>query len=276
MIATAPFQARELSSSVCERIVCGIDETPESLEAALQAARLRAPGGSLVLVAVADIALAAQAGWAAVRAADQIWHACEEALRRAEALAQPTSYRIVKGRPYLALLGQIERERATLVALGTHGHRRAAGLSFGTVGTTVLRDAPRSVLVARPQPSGGGPPRRIVLGVDGSPQAAGAAAVARELGARFDAELRVVTGLGGKPVDVAVVSELYPDAELDPRPPVDAIVDRSEAADLLVVGSRGLHGWRALGSVSERVAHQARCSVLVVRGLDTVGAPTRG
>jgi nucleotide-binding universal stress UspA family protein len=38
-----------------------------------------------------------------------------------------------------------------------------------------------------------------------------------------------------------------------------------EPSDLLVVGSRGLHGIRALGSVSERVAHKAPCSVLVVR-----------
>ena len=40
---------------------------------------------------------------------------------------------------------------------------------------------------------------------------------------------------------------------------------RRRDADLLVVGSRGLHGVRALGSVSERVAHRAPCSVLVVR-----------
>ena len=276
MIETASIHPVRVSTSVFEHIVCGIDETPESLEAARQAARLRAPAGSLVLVAVADVALAAQAGWAAVRVAEQIWDGCEDALRRAVALVEPTRYRIVKGRPYLTLLGQIEREQATLVALGTHEHRRAAGLAFGTVGTTVLRDAPCSVLVARPQPSGGGPPRRIVLGVDGSPQAARAAAVAQDLEARFDAELRVVTGLGGKPVDTTVVSELYPEAELDRRPPVDAIVDRSGTADLLVVGSRGLHGWRALGSVSERVAHQASCSVLVVRGLKTAGVPPGG
>ena len=35
-------------------------------------------------------------------------------------------------------------------------------------------------------------------------------------------------------------------------------------ADLLVVGSRGLHGVSALGSVSERLAHEAHCSVLIV------------
>jgi len=39
-------------------------------------------------------------------------------------------------------------------------------------------------------------------------------------------------------------------------------------ADLLVIGSRGLHGFRALGSVSEKVAHRAESSVLVVRPFD--------
>ena len=47
--------------------------------------------------------------------------------------------------------------------------------------------------------------------------------------------------------------------------PVDRLVGAVEADDLLVVGSRGLHGARTLGSVSERVAHKAPCSVFVVR-----------
>jgi nucleotide-binding universal stress UspA family protein len=47
--------------------------------------------------------------------------------------------------------------------------------------------------------------------------------------------------------------------------PVDALVQAGETSDLLVLGSRGLHGVKALGSVAERVAHQASCSVLVVR-----------
>ena len=48
--------------------------------------------------------------------------------------------------------------------------------------------------------------------------------------------------------------------------PVDVLVASAADADLLVVGSRGLRGLKSLGSVSERVAHQARCSVLIVRG----------
>jgi nucleotide-binding universal stress UspA family protein len=46
---------------------------------------------------------------------------------------------------------------------------------------------------------------------------------------------------------------------------VNVLAAASESADLVVVGSRGLHGLKALGRVSERVAHQARSSVLVVR-----------
>ena len=43
----------------------------------------------------------------------------------------------------------------------------------------------------------------------------------------------------------------------------------SETADLLVLGSRGLHGLAAIGSVSEQVAHRAKSSVLVVRSVTT-------
>jgi nucleotide-binding universal stress UspA family protein len=74
-----------------------------------------------------------------------------------------------------------------------------------------------------------------------------------------------VTGTAGKPTDLDLIRDRYLAVDVDPRPPVDALVDAALTADLVVVGSRGLHGWRALGSVSERVAHRASSSVLVVR-----------
>jgi nucleotide-binding universal stress UspA family protein len=49
---------------------------------------------------------------------------------------------------------------------------------------------------------------------------------------------------------------------------VAALLERAREAALVVVGSRSLHGLRALGSVSERVAHRASCSVLVVHAAD--------
>ena len=47
--------------------------------------------------------------------------------------------------------------------------------------------------------------------------------------------------------------------------PDDGLVEASQTVDLLLGGSRGLHGIAALGSTSERVAHRAACSVLIVR-----------
>ena len=44
-----------------------------------------------------------------------------------------------------------------------------------------------------------------------------------------------------------------------------ALTAASAGADLIVLGSRGLHGLKSLGSVSERVAHRAPCSTLIVR-----------
>ena len=58
----------------------------------------------------------------------------------------------------------------------------------------------------------------------------------------------------------------------DDRDPVDALVAAGADSDIVVVGSRGLHGIRSLGSVSERAAHKSPSSVLVVH---SPGASTR-
>lgn len=49
-------------------------------------------------------------------------------------------------------------------------------------------------------------------------------------------------------------------------PPAAALIGASEGADLLVVGTRGLGGFKGLllGSVSLQCAHHARCPVTVV------------
>jgi nucleotide-binding universal stress UspA family protein len=49
--------------------------------------------------------------------------------------------------------------------------------------------------------------------------------------------------------------------------PARALMRASEDADLLVVGSRGLGGFKRLllGSVSSQVAHHSRCPVVIVR-----------
>ena len=108
-------------------------------------------------------------------------------------------------------------------------------------------------------------PRRIVVGVDGSSDSAAAVAAARELGSRFRAAVRVIVATKDSHVDVDAARGIAPECEEHDAGALDALNVASESADLVIVGSRGLHGLRALGSLSERLAHEARCSVLVVR-----------
>lgn len=155
--------------------------------------------------------------------------------------------------------------RATLLVIGTHGHSRVEEIVFGGVAGELLHQAPCAVLVARPVSDLGAFPREIVVGIDGSEEAERAFDVACGLAARRHSTLRSVVALGGKRANLAPVARRHRRAKDFPAAPVPALVEAASGADLLVVGSRGVHGIRALGSVSERVAHEAACSVLVVR-----------
>ena len=75
----------------------------------------------------------------------------------------------------------------------------------------------------------------------------------------------MVAAYGGFELDLEAVEALDRGYTSSADNPVDALLSFAGASDLLVVGSRGLKGIRSLGSVSERVAHEAVCSVLVVR-----------
>ena len=247
---------------IFRRIVCGVDGTPESLVAVRQAARLRDPDGSLQLTAVAPIARAAHAGFAAPRAAELMQEEAEAALAESRALAPSAIEKLVDGEPVAVLLR--EAEQASLVAVGSHGRGRAVGMLLGTVAARMLRDASCSVLIARAASDLKAWPRWVVAGVDGSAESAAAFAVARSIAERLGGDLRAVASTKDH-LDREAARAIAPQLEEEPARAIDVLALASESADVIVVGSRGLHGLRALGSVSERVAHQARSSVLVVR-----------
>jgi nucleotide-binding universal stress UspA family protein len=243
------------------RIVCGVDGTPESTAAVEQAARLKDEGGELRLVSAANLALAAHAGGAAVHAADLLQQEAESALAEARRLAPSATEHLVNGDPVAVLLR--EAEQANLLALGTHGRGRKVAHLLGTVAARMIRDASTSILIARPARESEWP-QSIVAGVDGSAESGLAFSVARLVAERFGATVRAAASTKDH-LDAQAAREIAPDLEEDARGAVEALVEASDSADLLVVGSRGLHGLKALGSVSERVANQARCSVIVVR-----------
>ena len=229
------------------RVLVGVDDSPESLEAARQVATLAT--GPVTLLSAYDLTeTVVGAGMAPAppmqlderpireRAERALDGACQEL-----APTQPT-VKIARGRPWEALLDEIADEHHTLVAVGSHGGGRAKGILIGSTATELIHKAPCSVLIARKPLKEF--PSQIAVGVDGSHEAALAGAVARDLAERFDAELARFENVAD---------------------PVKCLVEGTMGVDLLVVGSRGLHGIKALGSVSERVAHEAKCSVLIVR-----------
>lgn len=259
-----PLVDLELGRGILDAALCGVDSRPEGLEALRQADLLREPGGSIAVVTALELASAAEAGWAASTAAAQLEAESQAAIEAARAVVPDASFRIVEGRADQVLLDEVEAAGATFVAVGTHEISRPVGIAIGSVATTLLHSAPCSVLLARERP-GERPPLTIVVGIDGSPESALAAAVAFRLGGRFGAEVQPIAARGGKSFDLAAVNTVATGVRVEEGAPVDALVAGAEGADLLVIGSRGLHGARALGSVSERVAHKAPCSVLVVR-----------
>ncbi|MCL1870941.1 MAG: universal stress protein [Promicromonosporaceae bacterium] len=139
-------------------------------------------------------------------------------------------------------------------------------------------------------------PRRIIVGVDGSPSAEMALKAAIRQARVWGAELVAVAGVpvgSGAGVLAWLPAQIDHEQVLaDVKAGLDVIVDRYEAendglkikrivldgtgaelltefstaADLLVVGSRGRGGFRGLllGSTSQAVLHHSSCPVLVV------------
>jgi nucleotide-binding universal stress UspA family protein len=245
-----------------DRLVCAVDGSPESAAAVEQVRALVSPLGSaeIVTVAEAPVGTLAPYGMGAGVIAER--DRAERSLEAARALWPGVATRLLDGPIVPRLLEELTARNATLVAIGAGGHARASGILLGSVSTGLLHKAPCSVLVARPAPGGG--LRSVVVGTDGSAGARLAIAAARDVARRLEAPLELVAALGGDPVDEGAVEE-EGDVRRDERRPVEALLDAARSSDLLVVGSRGLRGIRALGSVGERVAHRASCSVLVVK-----------
>jgi nucleotide-binding universal stress UspA family protein len=266
-----------MDASIFDRIVCGVDGTDESREAVSQVARLVPGSGRVILCSVWNTSGSIAMGWSppvagtAALPKDEVT-AAVDATRGLlpESLAIETV--VVEGPPGPMLLVELARHRATMVALGSHDRRRLMGIVLGSVTTQLLHESPCPVLLARTSrsreqrfPSG------ITVAADGSAESVRAIHVAAGIARRLETPLAAVVATGGgaavdlDTVRAALHTAAGPDVLVreDPDSPVEALTRLD--TDLLVVGSRGLQGLRSLGSVSERVAHDARCSVLVVR-----------
>jgi len=249
------------------KIVCGVDGSAAALEAVRQAQRLAPAGAEVTLVSVSESHLAVHTGMAAAEWAQRFNADAQAALDEAQKIVVDAETVLVRGRAADMFVRSVSDQGGTLAAVGSHEISRAAGVLIGSVATRILHEARCSVLVAR---AGEWPwPRSIVVGLDGSDTSFAAAVVAHDVATRMGSTVRLLVARGGSSADVATeaLAKFGYELSFSDQKPVPALLEAAGDADLIIVGSRGVTGLRALGSVSERVAHRAPCSLLVVRGL---------
>lgn len=257
------------------RIVCGIDPSTQAAEALRQASMLADDEGRIVGVSVWDPLAAAHGSYQSPQLIDFLRDQAAAALLAAHEQQPRLQKRLVRDRDIAGVLETAAGERADLLAVGSRGQSRPAGIALGSVATAAVHHSHCSVLVAR-RPPGAGFPDRILYAGDGSPDSQAAATIAGGIAARYDSTL-VALHVESDESDRGAVTEeaarLMEVARAEPvieirrgrahRRIAEAAAD--SGASLVILGSRGLTGVRALGSVSERVAHKAPCSVLIVR-----------
>jgi nucleotide-binding universal stress UspA family protein len=180
---------------------------------------------------------------------------------------------------------------ADLVVVGSNGAGPTRGFLLGSVEQEVLHLAACPVAVVPETVRA--PVGRVLVGVDGSPASERALAWAVDEADRRDAELVLVhawqypyeltserfdRGRDLARVDAATLLEQQVAAVRERRAaPVgerlvegsaaEVLLDASDIADVVVVGSRGRGGFRSmlLGSVAQSVAAHATCPVVIVR-----------
>jgi nucleotide-binding universal stress UspA family protein len=257
--------ASSSATTVWDRVVGAIDVTPASIQAARTAAGLMPPAATLTLCAV--VGHKAPEPTAVVDQA--LTREAQEWLDQAQAEIQPVrdaELHLREGPPIGRLLDELHAERATVVTVGRPEHTRAAVIGLGSVTTAMLQEAPSSVLIADASERADG---ELVVGYDGSGGARRALAAGRELSERLSLTLRVIVATGDAHPPGPGWSREELGSELlvaeDARSALEALIDGSRSARLLILGSRHLRGVMALASVSENAALRARCPVLVVR-----------
>ena len=253
------------------RIACVVESGPATEVAITQAIAMAGRDSRVLFVATWYGRGDAQAASAAsVEAQERV----EQAADRAREAGVRADWQLVHAPTVAEGLG-VFTPRQELIVAGAHTHARVTGIVLGETATQLVHRSPIPVLVARERPISDG----VLAATRACPADRPALTAAARIAARTGAELTVIhiKERGDKARTPELQAELANTrAQLGRQldfftpsgPAARTIVDLAEGdgAGLVVVGSRGRTGVPALSSVSERVAHLAPCSVLVMRG----------
>ena len=257
------------------KILCAVEGSQASTEAARQAVALAAPPSELEVIAV-HRTLRAHLLHPARLSEEQLREALRRALEMARQAGVSASSQICSGR-YTPDVLLAEGQGHDLTVIGSHGHSRAAGISRGRTATELVHKANRALLVARRSPNAEDFPKKVLLASDGSSGSWEPTRVAIELAKAFGSEIAIVhvsdalhfkhrSDLDAQVSGIAKATGRAPKMIEAKGWAAHEIVETAtqEGSSLVVIGHRGLWGLHAVGSVSERVAHRAPCSVLLV------------
>ena len=289
-----------MTTQVAHCIVVGVDGSPAS-DAALDwaAAEAARRHRRLHLCSVGERQV--YGNEAALYVAEVVDQIVADAIARADAVLDAAVARVGERQPQLevtresslgvpaAILVEHSTQAETIV-VGHRGHGVLVGALLGSVAHQVAAHASCPVVVVRDPGDDVVPTGGVVVGVDGSAGSEAAVGFAFEGASSRGCGLHVVkawwTSTAGlmpsiklefQTAERLAVSETivgwvdkYPDLVVEVTvpmaPTVSALVRAGTGAELLVVGNRGLGGFRrlAMGSVSHGVLQHATCPVAVV------------
>ena len=292
-MATSPKQAstrparrtaaRAGALKILNDVLCGVDGTRTSYEAVRQAASLTGVKGHLTLLAVSSD-LDGKGRRNSIDQAAMNKARARQALGYARGVANRDGVQVDTAVAERAKVAEALLDRArshSLLALGAPSMSRAAHILIGGITSTAVHRLPTSLLIARRPPGGTAFAERILVANDAGASSDKLLDFAIALARERKGELLLLhaagpesrfqpTRLGSQAERVGKALGNRGQVRVVPGRAERAIIEAAErfGASLVVASSHHLKGARALASLSERLVHDAPCSVLIVRPED--------
>ncbi|TDB95511.1 universal stress protein [Actinomadura sp. 7K534] len=288
-----------MSAEPVTGVAVGYDGSREAIRAVdWAAAEARARGTPLTVVHVWEIYIGNPVAMPMVDLGEVAQQTLDGGVAHVHKTAPGLEVRGVLGRGQAAAALIDAGRTADLLVLGPRGIGGFAGLVLGSVSAQVVAHASCPVVIVRgdPEPPPEDGPGRVVVGVDGSPASRAALAAAFAEAGLHGLSVHAVVAWESVPVDdlppladeagmrqaaearlarmMDALRDSHPGVEVRAEvvhgAPREVLTQAADGARLLVVGSRGLGGFRGLmlGSVGQALVQHAPCPVAVVHAPD--------